>query len=679
MIKNKKSAGTILTAVIVLFSSYYFFYDADSSQPEGQSANRWSITSKNEITWSLQKTDKAHTDHIEMSGRKVSAIITYGTDSTGRFAVSRELVWPLLRTIKHGNDKSWMAYRAYLKRTYTDDMLPLVSINGQPVSVTTAKSVIINGTLVIVHEFSSGLSLTRTFVPSHDQSYLTEMWKLTNNGKSAVNISLSDNTKAETEEGFYGNYSIYIQYDKPSVSNIAPGESAEFGIYFVARKENESVSCNAVNEYESRKEFLKEMESSLQLITPDSILNTAFCFAKIRTSESIFDTKRGLMHSPGGGRYYAGVWANDQVEYAGPFFPFLGYKPATEATANAYRIFGGDMKDDYKPIWSSHEIEGDLTCCGADRGDAAMYLYGASRFLLANGDKSLAESFLQNIKWAAEYNRRKVTKDGVIASQTDEMEGRIPTGDANLSTSSLCYGGLKSASALVGELNDKLLANKYLLMAEDLGQSIEKYFGADIDGYHTYRYYDGHTKLRHWICLPLTMGIENRAAGTMDALFNKLWTKDGLLVETGQNMFWDRGTLYALRGAFNAGATERALEKLKDYSSQRLLGDHVPYAVEAWPEGDQAHLAAESALYCRIYIEGMSGITPTGFASFSCQPRLPASWDKMELRHIKAFGHDFDIIVKRSGKETGITVIEGDKTIYRSIKEDGYIHNISFE
>jgi len=30
------------------------------------------------------------------------------------------------------------------------------------------------------------------------------------------------------------------------------------------------------------------------------------------------------MHGPGGGRYYAAIWANDQAEYANPFFPFLG-------------------------------------------------------------------------------------------------------------------------------------------------------------------------------------------------------------------------------------------------------------------------------------------------------------------------------------------------------------------
>jgi hypothetical protein len=28
------------------------------------------------------------------------------------------------------------------------------------------------------------------------------------------------------------------------------------------------------------------------------------------------------MHGPGGESYYAAIWANDQAEYASPFFPF---------------------------------------------------------------------------------------------------------------------------------------------------------------------------------------------------------------------------------------------------------------------------------------------------------------------------------------------------------------------
>ena len=58
------------------------------------------------------------------------------------------------------------------------------------------------------------------------------------------------------------------------------------------------------------------------------------------------------------------------------------------------------------------------------------------------------------------------------------------------------------------------------------------------------------------------------------------------------------------------------MEHMAYYSQQRLLGEHVPYPIEAWPEGNQRHLSAESALYCRIVTEGIFGIRPTGFNSF---------------------------------------------------------------
>ena len=73
----------------------------------------------------------------------------------------------------------------------------------------------------------------------------------------------------------------------------------------------------------------------------------------------------------------------------------------------------------------------------------------------------------------------------------------------------------------------------------------------------------------------------------------------------------------------------------------------MPYPIEAWPEGSQRHLSAESGLYCRIITEGLFGIRPTGLRSFDLTPSMPAAWKSMSLRHIRAFGSDFDITVAR--------------------------------
>ena len=111
-----------------------------------------------------------------------------------------------------------------------------------------------------------------------------------------------------------------------------------------------------------------------------------FDFAKIRAMESIYETKGGLVHSPGGASYYAAIWANDQAEYANPFFAYTGYQTAIEAGKVSWSWFAKYMNPEYKPIPSSIIAEGTGFWNGAgDRGDQAMIAYGASRFALALG------------------------------------------------------------------------------------------------------------------------------------------------------------------------------------------------------------------------------------------------------------------------------------------------------
>jgi len=188
----------------------------------------------------------------------------------------------------------------------------------------------------------------------------------------------------------------------------------------------------------------------------------------------------------------------------------------------------------------------------------------------------------------------------------------------------------------------------YKQEAIQLHKNIDHYFSAKIEGFDTYAYFKGNDVLRSWICIPLTVGIYERSKGTLQALFSRLWTENGLLTQADDKTFWDRSTLCALRGAFAAGQSDQALDFLHRYSEKRLLGDHVPYAIEAWPEGGQRHLSAESGLYGRILIEGLFGIRPTGFHDFSLSPHLPSSWNQAALRHIRAFESDFDVSLYRT-------------------------------
>jgi hypothetical protein len=175
------------------------------------------------------------------------------------------------------------------------------------------------------------------------------------------------------------------------------------------------------------------------------------------------------------------------------------------------------------------------------------------------------------LAWCIEYNRRQLNPAGVIQSDSDELEGRFPTGRANLCTSSLAYGGLMAAAGIADELGEPGNAAEWRHFAASLAEAIELYFGATIDGFATYRYFDGNTTLRSWLAIPLTMGLFARSEQTIAALFSAgLWTENGLTTEAGGRTFWDRATLYGLRGVFHAGEHSKVGSHFREYSQKRL-------------------------------------------------------------------------------------------------------------
>jgi len=352
---------------------------------------------------------------------------------------------------------------------------------------------------------------------------------------------------------------------------------------------------------------------------------------------------------------------------------------------NAFRAFAKETTPDFKNIRYSFEIEGLVKPFPKDRGDAAMIAYGAAQYALALGDEAIAKELWPLIEWCLEYCHRNLNEGGVVNSESDEMEGRVETGTANLSTSSLYYGALDHSIDLGAEIGvGQETLEQYRVQMQSLNKSIESYFGATVEGLETYKYYKEHKFLRHWICLPLVVGILDRKEATIKGLFENLWTDNGVHVEKNSgnekvsNIFWDRGTLYALRGTFIAGATKQSLAKLVQFSEKRLLGERVPYVVEAYPEGGMAHLSAESALYCRVFLEGLFGLKPVGLKSLQVTPRLPEGWETMSLRKIKAFGKDFDVQVSKSdgGVEIKITQANGVTKIAKIGSGESY--RISF-
>ncbi len=668
----------LLACLLLCLSSPFLAQDTISLDKTKETF--WKIQKDNQILWELEnETRLPHQDNIEMSGQKVAAIITYQIDENKQLEVDRHIIFPQLRVHINSGSSKWSAYRAYLKDDYSDQFLPSLIVNGKTFQPGAVEKVSISGMLDITHLPASGLSLHRTFVPSMTERLFVEEWTLTNESDTIKNLQIGNIYFQQKQIGLQGMYvrEIYSDAQEEAI-DLTPGSSYTFGIYTAAYLNDEpKLTSSSEDVMAARELFLGEIWDNLILETPDPVLNILFGFSKVRASESIFDSPMGLVHSPGGGRYYTGVWANDQAEYSGPFFPYLGYKIGNVAAMNAYRKFAQNLPEDYSNVFASFEMGGDLPCCGTDRGDAAMIAYGASQYALSLGDPKIGEELWPMIEWCLEYCKQQKNEAGVIKSESDEMEGRIPTGTANLATSSLAYGGWKTAALLGSALGkSKEQVKGYEAESIALRSAMENYFGAEIEGLQTYQYFEGHPFLRHWICMPLVMGIDKRKEGTLDALFTKLWADNGVKVEFNPNLiepdlFWDRGTLYAFRGAFTAGAADRALEKLLSYSKTRLLGFHVPYVVEAWPEGNMAHLSAESALYCRIFTEGLFGIRPIDFKSFKLKPQMPTSWNNMALRNVKALGTSFDIFIVKKNEQLEVRVLEKGELVFRAAKPMG--------
>lgn len=659
---------------------------ATASTPDAAAPSRWKIATDQSIVWDVAP-DDAHKDFIEMGGEQIAFLIRYGVDARGVFSVSHSALWPLLRfnpNLTHSHLRV-----TFGEDTNVDDDIrfspgispaihTLVQDEWIPLSQRSLKRVQHKGVArfegTMGYDDAAKLSFRRAIFPSIDKPVGIDTTVLTNISAESITLSVDElqNTfKTSRERGVYGAYEVTVRVLGAGVRTLKPGESTAVSVVFEAHKEREGLlDLDIAAEERARAQRVADILAPLQLQTPDLTLDTAFAFAKIRAAESLIRTKGGLMHAPGNGTaYYAAIWANDQAEYANPFFAMLGDRLAAESAINSFHHFARFMNPDFRPIPSSIIAEGDGYWNGAgDRGDMAMIAYGAARFALAYGDKRAAEELWPLIEWSLEFLRRKVTAQGVVASDSDELEGRFPAGKINLSTSTLYYDALRSAAMLGGELGkSKTQLADYAQRATAVRAAIERYFGANVEGFATYRYYDkadlvDHPRpevaayaarpdvLRAWIALPLTMDIFDRKAGTIDALFSpRLWTVDGLATEAGQITFWDRSTLYALRGVLAAGDLRRGMSHLQDYSRRRLLGDHVPYAFEAYPEGGKAQLSAESALYCRIFTEGLFGLRPTGLRSFNLTPRLPEGWPSMALNNVHAFGSVFDLRVTRAG------------------------------
>ena len=238
--------------------------------------------------------------------------------------------------------------------------------------------------------------------------------------------------------------------------------------------------------------------------------------------------------------------------------------------------------------------------------------------------------------------------------------------------------GYLQAAHLAHDLGKKSVEIDFNKRADALRKAIEKYFGAEVEGFRTYRYYKENTTLRGWILLPLAMGIDDRQDGTIAALLSdKLWPRRlsgaDILAESTKPTEWARETYYALRVLFKAGRTEEALDLTRRVVKAQVFGEKGPY-----PDEDAIDMLCPGSLYPRIFTEGMFGIVPTGIRSFKLKPWLPGEWPRMALRDLCAFGKIWDLVVERIGDKQKITVTSNGKIIFSGSGPAGKSYSVKF-
>lgn len=577
---------------------------------------RWRIT---ESKRRIESVDfEGHSDDVEMSGERVSAIVAYGAEQ-GAMHCELLLVFPWVRLQPDVTQSSYQV-RCSCARLFSAEEEKFLRVA-------------FDGTLSVFTE-SHGVSIERIFYPSVGQPVFYERVRLDNKSGHPVNITFEKYKKLDGRiacEGF-----VYAERTADSEPcSLAVGEKKELCFCYTARFADQPVPAEE-NSLEKRRQRVSLLFSQCDLETGNSIFDTMYTFAKLRAGESIYRTKKGLVHSPGGTNYYAAVWCNDQCEYATPWFAFTGDEKEKQAAKNAMHWYRPFMNDEYIPIPSSIISEGtDYWNDRRDRGDAAMYLYGNSRYFLTAGETPTQEEMWM-LDWCAEYTLRQINEHNVVVSDTDELEFRLSSG-INLATSCIAYGAFGLYACLLRREGKKERAVIFEEKRTQIRGGIESWFGAEIEGYHTYAYHKGCNEIRAWNCLPAFMGISERAEETADSIRDRLWMENGCRSGEHEEILWDRSALYGIASLFRQGRREEAWQHLMGLSTSRLLGERVPYAVEAYPEFNMRHLSAESALYCRIVTDGLLNISFTE-NGFIVDPRLPSALRSLHLEKIVLCG-----------------------------------------
>jgi hypothetical protein len=174
-------------------------------------SSRWTIDPDGGTSWEVQR-GQPHQDQIEMSGRKVSLILTYGVRENGSLSLTRQLVFPTLRTIPNDTHAS-------LSYTF-GDAAPRLFIGGRFATNEVVSAVHIRDLVAINSTLGRGedITLRRTIFPSTTGPLVLEKYVFTNSGAREASVeveSTQKNVRTLVARGVTGEYLISAEVLDP--------------------------------------------------------------------------------------------------------------------------------------------------------------------------------------------------------------------------------------------------------------------------------------------------------------------------------------------------------------------------------------------------------------------------------------------------------------------------------
>jgi hypothetical protein len=218
-------------------------------------AGRWEIAADGGIQTERARLTggREHSDHIEMAGRAVNAVVKWKVTDQGVVELDRWVRWPMLREQKDDTHASVnYSFRSQ------DDPVPV--IDGRAYQAAPATVFRIHGMLSWT-ESSGKLAVTRTVFPSVHLPCLLERWEIRNISTMPVEIRIPATVQEELqprEKFLWSAHIMRTQWIGGGKRRLMPGEQLLTGMIFSSRQENDpAVFPDIPAEWSGRETFIR--------------------------------------------------------------------------------------------------------------------------------------------------------------------------------------------------------------------------------------------------------------------------------------------------------------------------------------------------------------------------------------------------------------------------------------